>query len=263
MAVPNQQAHEELIQRSLDGELSPADQRKLSELLASSDQIRTSYDRLKQVDALLVSAPTVDPPQELSVGVMARLRASHAPIRALTTKGVWARITAALQAKPAYGVSLGFALGVLVLLPIMVQSPQQFLDPASITGTMTNGNHASRGFEARSLPISLDQATGQCQALITDDGVTIILELETTGPLEIEVTHEGTKPGLASLLVSSVTTRYVEALGHRVRLWHQGSDVYRLKLRREPGVALGLRLSLLQDGQVLFGDDIPVQVVAN
>jgi hypothetical protein len=263
MAVPNQQAHEELIQRSLDGELSPADQRKLSELLASSDQIRTSYDRLKQVDALLVSAPAVDPPQGMAGSVMARLRASHAPVRTSTSIGVWARITAALRARPAYGVSLGFALGVLVLLPIMVQSPQQFLDPASITGTMTNGNHASRGFEARPLPISLDQATGQCQALITDDGVTVILELETAGPLEIEVTHEGTKPGLASLLVSSGTTRYVEALGQRVRLWHQGSDVYRLKLRREPGVALELHLSLLRDGEVLFEGGIPVQAMEN
>jgi hypothetical protein len=254
MTAHRQEAHEDLIQRSLDEELSNSGQRRLSELLASSDQARTSYDRLKKVDSLLATAPSVDPPPDLARGVMSRLRARHTRVPSMVLSGLLNRISDALRAKPAYGVSLGFALGVLVLLPMALQLPQYHLDSADMTGTITNGNSA---FEAQPLPITIAQAKGQCQALITNDRVTVILNLNSAEPMEIELGHEGTGPGLASILVASGTVGYMESQEQSVRLQHDGSNSYQFRLEREPGARLELRLSLLRDGKVLFHDSIP------
>jgi hypothetical protein len=257
MTVHKQESHEDLIQRSLDGELSNSGQRRLSELLASSDQARNAYDHLKKVDSLLSRAPMVDPPSDLAARVMAGLRARHHRAAPASISRLLDRISDALRAKPAYGISLGFALGVLVLLPMALQMPANSLDSATMSGTMTNGTHVSGVFEARPLSISSDLASGSCQALITLDQVTLVLNLETAAPMEIELEHDGTGPGLASVLVGSGTVGYMESQGRIVRLLHEGRNSYQFRFQREPGAILDFRLSLLQDGQIVFRETIP------
>ena len=239
----------ELIQRSLDLTLSTEDQNRLSEILATSEEARNLYDQLKRVDTSLATAERVEAPAGLVSEVMRKIRSEPLGAPARPSVPSWMeRFALLLRQKPAYGVSLGFALGVLTLLPVAWQLPSGDFDASKVSGSMLGAPESYTG----AIDIQTPWAQGTCRAFTHDGQLTVELELESEFPVAVEIQHQGTELGLAGAVMSIPAITYLESLEHQVRFSHSGTNVYHLTFVVLPRQKPAVSLTLTAEGNLVY-----------
>lgn len=104
------------MQEALDHELTPDALRELRQQMDEDAGVAAQYNRLRQVDTLLSTAPFERAPQRLAASIMARLAESIKPQQLSRVSGL--------------ALALGLALVLLVAFPLLVAASWLFLSAA-------------------------------------------------------------------------------------------------------------------------------------
>ena len=243
------------LQSGFDGELSPAQIARISEALEKDPEARLEFERLKSVDAALRGLAKVDPPAGLRQEVMRQVRLKEAlkdsPVTAGKgwLMGAWEGLR---NARPVFQVGLGFALGILVLLPALLNSPGLSLDPGHVAGTIS-ANHSG-------LPMVLAiQGSGIKGELLkggVDGGVQLELRLTSDDPVSVAIVSEApvtlgswdSEPSISGALAFAPKG---------LTFQHNGVATYHFRINQAGQSLPDLFIAIGQDGEILFQEDIP------
>lgn len=121
--------HRRLMQEALDERLTPEAQHELQRQLNVEPDAAAEFDRLRQVEQLLRTAPMERAPQRLALSIMARLAETLQSKEQLAhTSGL--------------ALALALALVVLVALPLLVASAWLFLSAVGSAAALSSLIHS-------------------------------------------------------------------------------------------------------------------------
>jgi hypothetical protein len=110
----------ELFQKTLDGTISRSEKKKLNRVLSQDPEIQTTLHQLQQVTDLMDRIPQVEPPSDLSNGIMNRIdlkrypRKDVKPVRNIPVKSILAKFEPKMAI--AFGVGAVAVLFILILM---------------------------------------------------------------------------------------------------------------------------------------------------
>ncbi|MBP7147580.1 MAG: hypothetical protein KBD01_08545 [Acidobacteria bacterium] len=213
----------ELVQRELDGDLSPEESRLLAQWLAADPELRRARDELREVTALLDEAGEVEPPLGFGAEIAAAVRARTGrpatrrfPGRSSAARRIWAA---------AAGIVLG-ALGYHLVARQFAE-----VEPAAVSGSIAN---ARAGAPFADLPLDAGGLRGRLAASAIPGGVRLDVDLAGEGavvlafdPAEVRVSEfarlaggdavVSSRPGELTLGPGRVRVLLDSAVGARLR----------------------------------------------
>jgi anti-sigma factor RsiW len=216
----NDHAHDELIQREIDGTNAPSESARLKALLQSDPEAKARFDALRRVSLALEGAERLEPPAELARGVMSAVRRGKAAPRPRfggfpAVKSFTSRHMLAFAAT----FVLGLGMGVLLLQGSALSSRA---DRAALSGTALSKSRvaASKG------GIQIFSEGGvHGEATTRVEGGLLQVELEIDSPRQIDVTLEGDGlsprgfsqdgPAAGDVVLGAGRVRFPHAAGRR------------------------------------------------
>jgi len=243
------------LQAALDNKLSSPEQARLAAHLERNPQAREDYERLKNVDAALRNLESVDPPGGLRQDVMRQVRLKEA----LKDSSVRAGRSWFVQAweglgntRPVFQLGLGFALGVLVLLPAIWNSPELSLNPGHVAGTLSR----SHSDLSTVLTIQGPGIKGEVLKSTQDGEFQMELRLDSETPVLVSIIS-GSPVSLVSWESEPATPGTVQFDPDRLGIQHAGVAAYRFRITSATDSWPSLSIRIEQDGLSLFQESIP------
>lgn len=248
----------DLLNRSIDGEISGSEQAKLDRLLATSDDVSDLNKALKSVSRLLDELPQVDPPVYLQETIEKQIRLpvqdhvsvqDHGNLKKPGLFGSWLSSN---------WLRTGFALAAGVVLTVgvyeMGSEPINVSDSASLSGTMVDSSLVDqRGAVLDSIQLNTDKLNGLIELRGEHDLLTLDVRLTSDGPSEVIVNYS--ERGLEFDGVSRVQNPLegVSVVNGTIHLASYGQQHFTLSLRRTSDVqkAPPLELEFLADSELI------------
>ena len=194
----------ELINREIDGDLSPSEKRRLAQALRRNPGARRLQAELKQVGTHLASLRAVDPPAHLAGRIGADVRARAA---ALTAAGSHARTAVARRAlmwessgSAVFGQSMvrygsvfagGLIAGALLFMLILRPEPAPVVPGNAATGTLLA--------QSESFPVNVPGAQGTVTAVPTETGKELTLRLSCSSATTTKLMYDPSRVKLENL----------------------------------------------------------------
>lgn len=229
--APDDQYVYDLINGSIDGEITPVEQDELDRLLAESPSARKLDQELRSITHILNDLPQIKPPGYLQDAIerQVRLPARKAVSAAREGfKGSWLN---------ANWLRTGFALAAGVILTVgvyeMGSEPVSDRDAANMSGTMVkSGLNEQSGSLLDSLQLNTGQLDGLVELHAKDDLFTLNVRLVSDGPSEVIVNFaaSGMEIDGVSRMQYPVDTVAIE--DGSIHLSSSGEQHYVVKLRR-------------------------------
>lgn len=223
----NDQQVLELLNSSIDGELSAAEQSELDALLARSESVRAQYAELNDLAGILDGAPELDPPQYLHNAIVSQVRL---PVSADDKQIQKAGLISQWLAAPMMRTGLAVAAGVLLTVGIYQTGTESLSieDEARMTGTVLKTPDAvlldSTSFDAGTM-----QGTAQ---LSSKNGLLLVdISLQSAGTTLVDLGFSGQSFELVSVTGLEEKTDHITVSDHLVRVTGSGSLNYGLLLR--------------------------------
>lgn len=169
----------ELINRSLDADLSESEHAELESILTNSEDARVYQEELVSLSAYLESAPDIEPPADLQSRILKRVELPQ-PKRWFTYTAGW------MSGRPvAYG--FGAAVGLLAAVAFYelnpsVNSPNDLRD---LVGTMTVGDRGGNAAPIAGMEIQEAAVQGTVQLIEKGDILFLEFDIESQGPTEL------------------------------------------------------------------------------
>lgn len=242
-------------QAALDGELSGDEANRLQSECDAQPEARQHFEALKQADLALKGLKQHDAPPQLEEQVMRQVRLRQAVNRSPNRAGVsafgeWWQSW--FGKRPAFQVGLGFALGVLLLLPLTEAPWRHAVDPQSVTGTMaTPGDR-----QAEPLRFQTDGIVGSLAVRTQGEVLTLDMRLASPEPAVVKFDFSAPIAGLASFVSTAPATSKLEYSEQTLSLWHLGEG--HVEINVYPGVLKSpkLHFSVLQNGIAVYEADV-------
>lgn len=179
---------EELLQRELDGSLSDVEQESLLLYLASHPKERELQKHLKAVAAAFKQAPVIDPPASLRANVMQSIR-SRASARPEPQPSLWMSLTAVFdlfRSRPVMSAALGFAAGMLAIMPFTGQWSGPDLAPESqVSGTILAERAWPSGPAVDELNFTEGSVYGSVRLEVLVNRLILSVDVSSEEPVEI------------------------------------------------------------------------------
>lgn len=180
---------DERFHREIDGLLSPAESARLHEELRADPEAKVRYDDLRRLQSALASMPPAEPPPGLVQDVM---RAVRARARALAPRpGIGHALRAAFTRRPALGLGLSFATGLLVAAgSIALLSPGSWR-PVREADSVGTAMPPERLREIDRAPLRGPGLEGEAISLEADGQVVVRVRVLSASPLELSINWPG------------------------------------------------------------------------
>jgi hypothetical protein len=249
---------DERIQAELDGTLASAEAALLRASLLSDPESRSQQRWLTQVDSALKGIKHAESPSDLRENVMRQIRLSQAQaFKAQTQKprvlGAWWQSLAA--ARPIFQVGLGFALGVIVLLPFAGALRLPTVDPGSVSGTLATPGTAPNPAD-HSTFISGPALSGSVTVQKVGEDQIYHLTLASPEPVLARLDFGAPVLGLASFTADNPASGTLAYSNTGLELHHQGEGRYAIRITAAGGTTPEARLTIVRDGETIFVSDI-------
>lgn len=243
----------ELLNRSIDGEISSSEQEQLDHLLASSTELRDLKEELVLVNRLLHELPEVEPPEYLQQSIERQVRLPVQDHESLNEPGFF---SALLNAN---WLRTGFALAAGVVLTIgiyeMGSEPISVRDSANLSGTIVKpGLVDKRGILLDSIQLNTDQLNGLVELRSEGDLISLDVQLKSDGPSEMVVSFSGRGLEFESVNRMQDPVEAVSVLDGAIHLSGSGEQHYLLSLKRTAEEPNGQPLEL-----DFFADNMLIQ----
>ena len=233
----------DLLNGSIDGEISAAEQDELDSLLASSPDVRKFYKELRAVTRILDELPELEPPQYLQETIEKQVRL---PVEGHTNTdkpGLFGGLLSANWLRTGVALAAGVVLTVGVYE--MGSEPITNGDSTSMVGTMANRDQADlQGALLDSIQLDTEQLKGRVELRGKDNLFTLQVQLDSDGPAEVVVNFGGRGlefEGVSRLHNLENTVSVVDGAFHYAGM---GEQQYTLNLRRTEVVQKAAPLEL-------------------
>ncbi len=224
------QRTQDLLNGSVDGELSSGEQVELDNLLAGSEKLHGLNKELKSLAGLLDSLPEVEPPEYLQESIERQVRlpvTNGGPEEKPGFFGTWL---------PAHWMRTGFALAAGAVLTISIyemgSKPMSAEDVSNLSGTIAKQQASNQGELLDSVHIFTKTLTGNVELRSQDELFTLDVQLSSDGPMQVVVDFAGR--GLEFAGVTHVQDRHdaVSVVDGSVKISTNGEQHYTMNLRR-------------------------------
>jgi len=240
---PDEDRARDLLNRSIDGEISHGEKKELEVLLASSAELRDLKEEFVTVKRLLDELPEVEPPGYLQKTIERQLRLPSQDAVSLKKPGLLGTWLNANWLRSGLALAAGVVLTVGVYE--MGSEPISVSDSANLSGTMVKPDLVDKqGTLLDSIQLSTDQLNGLIELRGEGDRMSLLVQLRSDGPSEMVVSLAG--HGLAFDGVNRMQDPVdaVSLLDDAIHLSGSGEQHYLLSLRRTEQVQKDLPLEL-------------------
>jgi len=190
----------DLIQRDLDGTLSPEEKLRLEREIATNPQIRRMHTELRAVKDALSQIADVNPPPTLKPSILREIQRRRAPVR--TPQSILARLLEPFRLKPAirYAVAVagGIMVGIIGFAVLSTLPSSSSLDNNDIIGTLSLGGSLKEVTPGPQLDIAGEGIQGAVRTESTKDFRVIHCELTADHPSEVTITFDPSKSSVVA-----------------------------------------------------------------
>jgi hypothetical protein len=185
-----------LIQRSLDGDLSPEEEARLEVLLEGSPEARTYRERLTTVVAGMESATPDMAPLLLKERILEHLRVPEPVSPGARLRSWWNALAGPNRYRTGFVFATGAAAGALLLALWGPDQESAFRERGAVSGTMIPAESPAGFTEAARTPLTLPGLEGTARVTVSGTQVLLDLRLETPEPGTVTVAFPGEVRGL-------------------------------------------------------------------
>lgn len=220
---------EDLLNGSVDGILSAAEQDELNSLLAGSAQLRDHNEELKTFTGLLDGLQEVEPPAHLQESIEQQIRL---PVHSNRHEekhdffGTWL---------PAHWLRTGFALAAGAVLTVSIyevgSGPITAEDATNLVGTVVKSQAVDQGELLDSIHILTDTLSGRVELRKKDDLFTLDVQLSSDGPAQVVVDYAGRGLEFEGITRMQDQKDAVSIVDGSVNIASSGEKRYTLNLR--------------------------------
>jgi hypothetical protein len=254
----------ELIHKELDGTISYFERARLNRYLRTHGEARRLRHTLRQMEEALHQVEPVEPPPALRANVMAQVRPRVRPAVTKNPLGVLiASFTGRLRVQPAYAVGLGFALGILVIVPFVMQSQGlRGIRNYEVSGSLVPGVIPRSLTPVDHLDLRGEGVTGEFETHAAEGLVLAGLAISTVQPVVVQVTFDPRSERFAGLVNETLTATYVNSERDRVALRHRGDEEYWFIFSSAAETASTIALKVMAGSEVVFEGSVAIQAAA-
>lgn len=250
--VPVDQRMHDLINSSIDGEITSTEQDELDRFLANSQGARKLNDELRAVSKFLDELPVIEPPEFLQNAIERQVRLPVQSAASVQKPGFLAGWLNANWLRTGLALAAGVVLTVGVYE--MGSEPITARDAANMSGTMAKSGQTE---QQEVLVGSVNLNTGKMKGLVElhnkGDLFTLDLQLKSDGPSEVVVNFAGSGLEIDGVSGKQQPVDAVSIADGSIRLTSSGEQHYVLKLIRIAQVqqAAPLELDFFADGKLI------------
>lgn len=231
--APVDQRTQDLINASIDGEISAIEQDELDRLLLSSERVRQFDRELRAVTNLLDELPELEPPAYLQSAIERQVRL---PVESAARKKP-SRLFSWLDSNR-WRAGLALAAGVVLTISVyeMGSKPVSIDDARNMSGTIIkHGDSGQRGHVLDSIRLDGGQLSGLVELRSENDLFTVDVQLNSKVPVDVVMDFAGRGLDLESASNSSDVENAVSFGDGKIRLASNGEEHFSVKLRRTSG----------------------------
>lgn len=232
--APADQRIHDLLNASIDGEISAAEQDELDRLLSSSESVRMLDRELRAVADMLDDLPVLEPPPYLQGAIERQVRLPAGTSAQKKPAGLLAWLDS-----NRWRTGLALAAGVVLTVSIyeMDSRPVSTDDTRNMTGTIIKSDKSSQ--QGRMLD-SIRVDAGSLNALVElrgkDNLFTVDLQLNAEGPVDVVIDFGGRGLDLETASNASKLENAVSIGDGKLRLASNGNEHFTVRLRRTSDV---------------------------
>jgi len=253
----DQHVHD-LLNGSVDGELSIAEQGELDRILADSDKVRGLNEELKAFTSLLADLPEREPPEYLQSAIESQVRL---PVQSNSHEekqgffGTWL---------PAHWLRTGFALatGAILTVGVYEMGSESITaeDAANMVGTVVRSPSADQGELLDSIHVFTDTLNGRVELRNRDDSFTLDVQLNSEGPSKVVVNFAGRGLEFEDIARKQDHKDAISVVNGSINVIGSGEQRYSLNLRRtsETQQAAPLALGFFADNTLVHEAELNV-----
>lgn len=255
----NKELVEDLLQRELDGTLSDTEQESLSIHLASNLKDRELQKQLRTVVAAFREVPEVDPPASLRTHVMQTIRsqAVAAPQAHSRRKLRFSGIFEIFSTRPAMSLAVGFAAGVLAVMPFTGQWASPDLVPGSqVAGTIIADRAWPSGPAVDQIEFADGSTYGSVRLEVLANRLIVSVEATSEEPIEIVTGYNMRKLWVSGLVSREPAQLTFFSREGSVKVAHSGSVKYLLAFDGGGDDILAFNLKVVQGDRLLYSGEL-------
>jgi hypothetical protein len=244
---PSEVAHEELLQRVLDGEATPEEAARLRQLLAANPELVTRHAELESLFRMLAGAGEIDPPAGWKDDVVRRIR-THEPSGARTSYSSRPALAAWFR-RPKPGFALAFVAGVLAGVALFaglgpLSRPGRQLDGSALPGSMLPADRLGRVRPTDEQRIDFQGGRAIARTSAARGGVLAEIDIASSRPLELELQFDPQFLSVVAFDESPGESAAMQLEAGLLRIEHTGRNRYRLLLHESATSPSALRVRI-------------------
>lgn len=247
----------DLLNRSIDGELSSQEQAELEQLIVDSEGLGSDYLELIALSSLLDQAPEHDPPDFLQSAIERQVRLPVADKNSGQRESIAAWLNASW-------FRTGFALAAGVFLTFgvyeMGSEPITHQDTASLVGTVVKNPSPKQDAPPGTILFETGTLDGRAELKNVDDLFVLDLRLNSDEPSEIVVNFAGRGLAFEDITPEQGKDGAVTAGDGSVTIASNGEQHYTMRFRRtsETAAMNPLGLEIFNNNKLIHEAEISV-----
>lgn len=248
----------ELMNRDIDGVISPTEQAELRAFLATNEVARAQFDELVRLNSQFKAVDRREAPAGLKSAIMADIPYHRASGQEVRREGFFEKYTRWFVPSPGSYVLSGAMAGALVVVVVFAV----FRGGSQIGRDQIGGTMAPIKVEAKEEIDKQVVRSGDAKAVVTSsvNGNGLIVDLSVTAPsgAAILVAYDQQQLTVSGLSSDGPALQALETAHGEIRFVATGSQSVRLTFRSTASADGTIRVELTQDG-ITTGEDLAIR----
>lgn len=240
----------ELMNRDIDGAISPAEQAELRAFLASNGGARQQYDELVRMDSQFKAVPRVDAPADLKPSIMAQIPVPLAARTGMQHEGFLKRYARWFVPSPGSYVVSGAMAGALVMaLVFNTLQRESGSQSERFSGTMTPMKQQSAQ-KVDQQTLQTGDATAEVTCERDGQEVTVAIGLSAQTGVTVTLAFDPLQFAVSGMSADSSALESLQASDGLIKFKTEGSQSVRFAFRADTVAEGRIRVAITQNGVV-------------
>jgi len=236
---------EDLINRDLDGALSPKEATRLKEYLSTDPEAQNYYDELENLSQMLEQVEEVDPGPNLKKNIL-----NSIPVQKYQNEETKERVPLfnTWGFRLNYRLTFAFAFGLIVgFFTYSFFTDLPLNNNSNLIGTILLNGSDSKFKPADQLKISLQEVNGTISTQYAEDVVLLRIDLTTQTEIEVVVSFDESDLRFAGFQPQKYSAGQINVSPNELRLVHKGRHDYVLIFEDKTSTVSQFTVKMLAD----------------